>query len=398
VGEWSRCEECVRTPGHTHSISSIGPGSVALPSARVARALVLAAVLVAGACAPAPATDPIGSSSGSTAPLSPGSSPAPAGPGDFSSQRAWWNLEKLVGSKPRPAGSPRAAKARRYLTHRLAASGLQTEELTFDVELPDRSVRQVTSLMARLGGASEDLLIVAAPYTSPEREDGPTAGANQGGSGAAVALELARALAEGERSYTFLFLFISGDGMPGDPLAGSRKLAEAIARRGLLARARAGLFLDRIGAAELRIARDLNSSGPYRDIVWNSARELGHASAFVVDEFDMPMGGHRVLRAAGLTQVVALIEPASLPVSGLDPVGRARSDELADCTERSLGIVGEVALDALGEIESRLARIDRYARAPAEATRDDARERRAAALRGAADSTPSAADEGAGRP
>ena len=85
-------------------------------------------------------------------------------------------------------------------------------------------------------------------------------------------------------------------------------------------------------------------------------------------------------------------------MSELDPLGRARPDELDDCTEQSLGIVGEVALDALGEIESRLARIDRYARAPAEATRDDARERRAAALRGAADSTPSAADEGAGRP
>jgi hypothetical protein len=308
------------------------------------------------------------------------------GPGDFSAERAWANLESIVEVGPRPAASPAAAAARNFVENRLAASGLELEELEF--ELPaaaasgngDDAPRHATSLLARLDGPTPDLLLVAAPYTSPAREGASDAGANQGGSGAAVALELARALAEGERRYSYLFAFIAGDGDGVDPVAGSRELARVLAQRGLLERSRAALFLDRVGDAELRIARDLHSSGPYRDIVWERARARGHAAVFAEDGFDATAGGHRVLYEAGLSQIVALI--GSSHAADLPPGEHARreSDELAHCAPESLGIVGTVALDALRTIESRLDRLDRYSSSPADMTRSSDRDREAASL------------------
>jgi hypothetical protein len=257
---------------------------------------------------------------------------------------------------------------------------LHLEELEFELELPVGSERRrrVASLLARLDGPSEDLLLIAAPYTSPERDGASSRGVNEGASGSAVALELARALAEGERHYSYLFAFIAGDGVFDDPVAGSRELARELARRGLLERARAGLFLDRVGGEELQIARDLHSSGPYRDIVWETARERGFADVFASDGFDAPEGGHRALSAAGFRQVVALIDPGR---DRGDPTrSRTEPDDLAHCSPESLGIVGVVALDALRAIEARLDRIDRYASAPAGAARASQRDREAASV------------------
>ena len=294
--------------------------------------------------------------------------PSPAEPSDFSTERAWANLESIVALGPRPADGPAAASARIYLTNRLAASGLQVEEVEFELPAGSDGRRRVASLLARLAGRSEDWLLVAAPYTSPEHEGIALAGANEGGSGAAIALELARALAEGERAYSYL---------DGDPVAGSRELAAEFVRRGLLASARAGLFLDRVGDAELILARDLHSSGPYRAIVWQSARDAGYASVFAADGFDAPEGGHRALSEAGFRQVVALIDAGHDRDTLLGAHAGGQADDLAQCAPESLGIVGTVALDALHTIEARLEQIDRYSSAPAEAARSYERERAA---------------------
>ena len=294
---------------------------------------------------------------------------------DFSVDRAWVNLEAITARGPRAAGAPAADAARTYLRNRLQASGIQLAELELDVEVARAAPapaasgtaarsRTATSLLGRLKGESDDLLLVAAPYTSPEDAGGPVAGADAGASGAAVVLELARALAEGERRYSYLFVFIAGDGVEPDPVAGSRELAAELARRGILERVRAGLYLDRVGRPQLRIARDLESSAPYRELVWEAARASGHAEAFADEGFDAPGGGHSALRAAGLRQLVALVDTPSPSQASRPP-----ATGTGDCAPASLDLVGTVALASLRRIEDRLAQIDDYAAAPAAATR-----------------------------
>lgn len=323
----------------------------------------------------------------------------------FSPERAWVNLEAIASRDPRTLDSAAAEATRTYLRNRLLASGLQLAELEFELALPEPAPagsageggqggplvvrkRNVTSLLARLKGDSDDLLLVAAPYTSPEIDGRALGGSNAGGSGAAVALELARALAEGDRRYSYLFAFIAGDGVDADPAAGSRALAAELERRRILERVRAGMFLDRVGRAELRIARDLQSSGPYRDLVWETARDAGHGDAFADDGFASPDGGHSALRDAGLRQLVALIEPP-----GVDAPPAAAG--IADCSPESLAVVGDVALDSLRRIEDRLARLDHYGAAPADATRRSERDREAAAVDAHAPDPSPAASESA---
>ena len=158
---------------------------------------LLAMALAGVACAPglAPDSEQPEMREGSGVPTAVRTRPAPpnpAAPSDFSTERAWANLESIVGLGPRAADSPAAAGARTYLKNRLTASGLQVEELEIELELPAGSDRRrrVSSLLARLEGRSKDWLLVAAPYTSPEHEGDALSGANEGGSGAAIVLEV----------------------------------------------------------------------------------------------------------------------------------------------------------------------------------------------------------------
>ena len=160
-------------------------------------------------------------SRGTVAPVSsPPAKFAPSGAATFSPERAWLHLESIVRRGPRPAGGEEAASVRTYLRNRLRASGFQVEIVEHPLDAPfpapageagapaGEAGRLVKSLVARLPGPSEDLVLVVAPYTSPEPGGVPLPGANAGGSGAAVALELARALAEGPRHYSYLFVSV----------------------------------------------------------------------------------------------------------------------------------------------------------------------------------------------
>jgi hypothetical protein len=294
-------------------------------------------------------------------------------------------LESIVRRGPRPAGGEEAAAVRTYLRNRLRASGFQVEIVEHALGAPfpgpaeqgGAPGRRVKSLVARLPGPSEDLVLVAAPYTSPERGGIPLPGANAGGSGAAVALELARALAEGPRHYSYLFVFVAGDGVGAAPLEGSREVAHHLARSGALARARAGLFLDRVGDAELLVRRDLHSSAPYRDIVWEQAEAHGYGDAFASEGFAELVAGHRAFGSAGLRQMVALVAPVS---DGVGDVTGSSEDALATCSSESLAAVGRVSLGSLRAIETRLDRMDRYAASPAPTIARDARDREAASI------------------
>lgn len=355
--------------------------SLQLQLIRIQLAYLLPVVAAVGALACAPASTPH-----EIIPLAEPQGPdstvaALEGPGEFDGSRAWRDVEVLLAEESRAAGSEGARSARAYLAEELERAGLRTENIVHTAALASgadvepHAPSLLTSLLATTetnAEGSPELMLFVAPYTTRRATIGAedSGSGEAGGSGAAVLLEIARALAsrpDAAEGYAQVFLFVSGDGDPGDSIAGSRSIADLLGERNLLDRVRAGFFIDRVCDPDLRLVRDLYSSRNYREVVWRAARELGYSAVFADAGFAAPATGHRAFRDAGVHQMVGLVGSA-------DGVG----DSLETCSSASLGAVGAVVMRAGDIVEARLAQIDRFAAAPAAVTASDERERRAA--------------------
>jgi hypothetical protein len=318
-----------------------------------------------------------------------GPSPGPesTGPGGealhphFSAARALADLKKLDGIGPRETGSRGAARARSLLRSRLEKIGAEVDE--YPAQL-DRSPSDEDDTLARtlvgvLPGASDDVFLLAAHYDT-WREFGD-AGAFEDerppadeASAVALVLELGRALVERPIPYTVWLVFVDGDGHSGSDTAwdligdsvhhadyaGSNAFVDALGERDALSRIRVAIYFDRVGAEHLMIARDLRSHRVYREVFWESARDLGGDAVFVMHEHPVSVtAGHEAFLRRGMRRAVALTanEP-SLDLSVRAPAPRSC------CSAESLQTVGSVSLEALERIADRLDRIDRFSRSP----------------------------------
>jgi Zn-dependent M28 family amino/carboxypeptidase len=184
-------------------------------------------------------------------------------------------------------------------------------------------------------------------------------GANDGASSTAVLLELARRLAIGPRQYTGWVVFFDGE-EERDPesnrgaLHGSRYFVEALARSGQIGRVRAAVVVDMIGDRELDIRRDSGSAGWLNEIVWTTAGRLGHGRHFLEETVSIEDDHVPFLRAG---------VPAALLIDynyGRTPEGRGfwhtPEDTIDKLSPRSLGVVGDVLVNALPAIETSLGR------------------------------------------
>jgi len=328
---------------------------------------------------------------------------APTDPADFDASRAWGHLEQLVSFAPRTSGSDGARRARAYIEEQLVAAGFEVERDEASVELPDGGgALELQPLRATRAGDSADVILLVAPYTAPrlEADDAVDPGANEGASGAAVLLELARIRSRAVHPYSLVLAFVDGDAhLSAAPFIGSEALVGLLEKEGILDRTRAVVFVDRVGDVDLQVVRDLRSNRSFRDFFWRSARDLGLQAYFQQEGFETPAAGHLAFLAHGHRRSVALVDTRH--GGGQEPGAWARSpqDTLEHCTPTSLGVVGRVIADGISRFEARLARIDRFARAPAAVTVADERERHAAAaVPLTAPASSSAGEQGAVQP
>lgn len=293
---------------------------------------------------------------------------APVAPGAFSAQTAWHHLQALTQIGARQTGTRGAARARRYLRERLEDMGATVEELTLTA--PALS-EEVTHLVGTLPGESSDRFLLAASYDTRSLPGIEFVGANASASGPAVVLELARALSERARPYTVVVALVDGDVLPatqaGARFPGSRSFASWLAEEagGGLAQIRLAVFFQQVADLDLSIARDLRSHPIYREFFWDAAGALGREIYFPANaNVESVDGGHLEFIEQGLPRSVVISDPR---YGGSDIPGRyagTENDTLERCSPDSLGIVGDVALEALDRISARLARIDRFHRSP----------------------------------
>ena len=267
----------------------------------------------------------------------------------FDSNRAWEHLRQQVGIGPRPSGTPANLRNRDYIKAQMAALGIKVVEQPFDGATPLGPVKMV-NLIATIPGKSADRIVLASHFDTKLFRDIRFVGASDGASSTAALIELGRVLkARADRPFTYELLFLDGEEavvewQGTDNTYGSRYYVEAARKSGSLKSLRALILLDMIGDRALTIRRESNSTRWLTEIVWATARKLGHRQ--FMDEETTVEDDHIPFLKAGV--------PA-LDIIDLDyPHWHQATDTLENVSARSLQIVGDVVAASLPLIEQRL--------------------------------------------
>jgi hypothetical protein len=249
--------------------------------------------------------------------------------------RAFDDLQELV----QRAGDAAAQQA--FVAEQLKPTGLSVQTVTTPAAAEGKPTLQ--HVVAEERGASPDLFLLVAPLAPGGGEDAY--------SGSALLLELARVLSTRSLPYSTRLVWIGG--APAD--GGAAAYAADLASRGEITRVRLLVAFERVCDGDLRIARDLGSHRVHREEFFDAAARTGHENVFRRDaSFESVDGVHLPFRSAGVRGVVA-VAPSVRPESASTP---------RSCNARSLAAVGDVSLDAIDAIGRRLAKIDRFSRAP----------------------------------
>lgn len=270
-------------------------------------------------------------------------------PTAFDSNKAWEHLRQQVAIGPRPSGSPANVKNRDYIKAQMTALGIKTVEQPFEGATPLGPVKMV-NLIATIPGKSADRIVLASHFDTKLFRDIRFVGASDGASSTAALIELGRVLkARKDLPFTYELLFLDGEEaviewQGTDNTYGSRYYVQAAQKSGSLKSIRALILLDMIGDRSLTIRREMNSTRWLTDIVWATAKKLGHKQ--FMDEETTVEDDHIPFLKAGVP---------SLDIIDLDyPQWHTAQDTIDAVAARSLQVVGDVVVASLPLIEQRL--------------------------------------------
>jgi Zn-dependent M28 family amino/carboxypeptidase len=268
---------------------------------------------------------------------------------EFDGAAALRHVERLVAIGPRVAGTPEGAKARAYIEAELRAAGVETRVMAFEATTPHGRL-PMANVIGVLPGKRADVILIGGHYDTKWFPSFRFVGANDGGSSTALLLQLARELAKTSHEFTYWITFFDGEEARGewtatDSLYGSRHMAAELARTYRLPRAM--ILVDMIGDRDLGIRKEGYSTGWLTDIVWETARRLGHGRHFLNDVQPVE-DDHAPFLRAGV--------PATLLIDFDYPPWHTKEDTLDKVSARSLAIVGEVVREALPAVEQALLR------------------------------------------
>ncbi len=278
---------------------------------------------------------------------------AAAAPPGFDSSRAYQHLRQIVSFGPRPAGSPALDATRRYFHQQLDAIGVQSADQSFQATTPIGPVK-MANVIATIPGARPDRIVFGGHFDTKIFHEFPFVGANDGGSSAAFLLELARVLKARKNPLTIEIVFLDGAEATGewrgdDHTYGSRYYVNAAKRAGTLKQVRAFVLVDMIGARDLTLDHDTNSTPWLLDTFWQTGKKLGFGEHFP-DAPSPVEDDHLEFLQAGVPSA-DLIDLNHYAQAGW---WHTREDTLDKISARSLQIVGDVVMAALPAVESRL--------------------------------------------
>ena len=255
----------------------------------------------------------------------------------------------------------------------LKSYGLQVTTDEFRATTPIGQ-RKMVNVTAELPGESNDVIIISSHYDTKYFKDIKFVGANDGGASTGALLELARVMAASKTKppLTYWFVFFDGEEAfcmdwdqchnpnPADPknplpdhLYGSRRYVGQLIEKHELPRVRAMILFDMMGFKNLRLGRDDLSTRWLQDIVWQTAKQIGHGGQFI----DAPEGVGDDDHAPFLRAGVDALDIIQLSTYGSNDseYWHTKEDTLDKVSGKSLKIVGDTILTSLPKIEERLA-------------------------------------------
>jgi Peptidase family M28 len=300
-----------------------------------------------------PAAAPTGTANANTNAASP-ATPRPA----FDGQRAFAHVSRMVEMGPRPAGSQELARTRQYIVGELQSYGLKVTIDEFKAKTPVGE-RALVNVTAELPGQSPDVIIIASHYDTKLYKEFRFVGANDGGSSTGALLELARALSKEKPRLTYRFVFFDGEeafckgwdecGKPDAPdnTYGSRRYVARLKEQQQLNSVRAMILLDMMGYKNLHLRRDDMGTRWLADVIWQTAREVGHGDVFIEGFEGVGGDDHEPFLRAGI-EAVDIIQLNDYPH------WHTAEDTLDKISPRSLQAVGDTLVASLPRIEQQL--------------------------------------------
>jgi hypothetical protein len=266
---------------------------------------------------------------------------------EFSGEKAFAQVQRLVDFGPRPAGSKAIEQSREYIEDHLRHSGWQVTRQAFSDDTP-RGKIQFVNLVAQFSGhgkAASPSFLLCSHYDTKMFDAIRFVGANDGGSSTGLLLELARVIGQhpnlarkidlvffdGEEAYEH---FSETDG-----LFGSRYFARQL-QAGGAKQFRGGILFDMVGDRSLGITLPADSPAQMARNIFAAAEALRLRSYFSYLDREL-IDDHVPLNAIGI--------PA-LDIIDFDfPWWHTAGDTMDKISAQSLQVVGSVALYYLVE-------------------------------------------------
>src|SRR5213592_4619257 len=266
---------------------------------------------------------------------------------EFSGEKAFAHIQRLVDFGPRPAGSTAIEKSRDYIEDQLRRFGWQVTRQTFSDDTPRGKIHFV-NLLAQFSGqgnASSSLLLLCSHYDTKLFDSIRFVGANDGGSSTGLLLELARVLGQhASVARNVELVFFDGEEAyenfsDTDGLYGSRYFAKKLQSEGAK-RFRGGILFDMIGDRSLGITLPADSPAAMVRDVFAAAEALKLREYFSYLNRDL-IDDHAPLNA---------IRIPTIDIIDFDYAWWHTADDTLDkISAQSLKITGSVALYYLAE-------------------------------------------------
>ena len=269
---------------------------------------------------------------------------------NFSGEKAFAHVQRLVDLGPRPAGSEALEKSRLYIIEQLRSSGWTVTRSEFSDQTPRGKITFV-NLIARFGTSGENdaaQFLLCSHYDTKTFETIRFVGANDGGSSTGLLIEMARVLAMNPALAAKIeLLFFDGEEAfenftATDGLYGSRHFAEELRDSGKAKSVRGGILFDMIGDKSLEVTLPPDSPPDLTRNIFAAADALGQRAHFTY------LGG-------GMTDDHTPLNQIGIPVIDLIdfdfPPWHTAGDTLDKISAESLEIVGRVALFDLMQFE-----------------------------------------------
>lgn len=282
----------------------------------------------------------------------------------FDRTRSFGYLETLCGLGPRYPGAPGHTAARDWLVKTLTPLGDQVsvQKFTHTVRKSHPMHGKVgptlnlSNVICRFRPEQKRRILLTAHWESrpfcdmekdPVKAKQPLVGANDSASGVAVLLELATIWAKTPPPIGVDIVLVDGEdwgqeGVIDDYLLGSRHLARNLpVPRPFLA-----INVDMIGDTNLDLQIELNSwrSSPDTiELIWGTAEELGYGDVFQRSFGQSILDDHVPLIQAGI--------PAVNLIDFTYPAWHTTRDTPALCSSESLGIIGDVLLATIRQLQ-----------------------------------------------